>query len=737
MLRCEFCLTTAILFLGAVNCLAADRTLRFPDDRNCGTLSICPPPTESEFISGFHDFGQPSKSLGKARGTIVVSDSDFIELSLNGEETNDLGFLKKLPERSIEGMKITKAKLRTVDFERIAGLTGLRHLYLYDCSFEEPSGISEVIALPHLEWMMFSISGSEMDRSALMRWVSKCPKLRYLYDRDREFSLESIRLFKGHPERLFLQAKLGSNAMEVISALQQIPRLQALNLTIGADATDGYWKELPKLKNVELINWNGGEIDAAILKSIGGCPKLRTLRLQGGIKIKSDFPSGLPFCANLEEVGINPQSIEYTPAELHKGLCGMERLKRWPRIENADAVTLNHMGEVANLERIAISGLGKDCSIEQIERILRKKTLRAIDLSDIPFSPQISGAISGCENLEFLRLTVDTFDGQYLNPAKLTKLDQLSLEVAGEATNLSELAKLESLSQLDLDLSSQSTEQYEFIRHAKSLKSLDLQTGFVDDQVASWIVENGGITGFRTLQNCVMTDAGVGKLAACKSLQRLSIGGFITRDAVKSLLRLPELLSLHLCSDLLSSEDRNELKNSFKSLERVSFSDMQTTFGKIVVGIDGIWRNREPAWQDSMDSLEGSDLRAMFWESLNDAELKKYEEKVVLVDFWGTWCGPCLALEPELIRMQQKLGRQGFHVLAIHSTRGDVNLDDYLKRKPKPWQNIRDENSVLEQRFHVPNWPSLYLFDRNGKLQAAKVHRLNLESSVKKLLDRN
>ena len=87
--------------------------------------------------------------------------------------------------------------------------------------------------------------------------------------------------------------------------------------------------------------------------------------------------------------------------------------------------------------------------------------------------------------------------------------------------------------------------------------------------------------------------------------------------------------------------------------------------------------------------------------------------------------------------MQQKLGGQGFHVLAIHSTRGDVNLDDYLKRKPKPWQNIRDENSVLEQRFHVPNWPSLYLFDRNGKLQAAKVHRLNLESSVKKLLDRN
>ena len=53
MLRREFCLTTAILFLGAVKCLATDRTLTFPEDRNYGTLSICPPPTESEFISGF------------------------------------------------------------------------------------------------------------------------------------------------------------------------------------------------------------------------------------------------------------------------------------------------------------------------------------------------------------------------------------------------------------------------------------------------------------------------------------------------------------------------------------------------------------------------------------------------------------------------------------------------------------------------------------------------------------
>ena len=107
--------------------------------------------------------------------------------------------------------------------------------------------------------------------------------------------------------------------------------------------------------------------------------------------------------------------------------------------------------------------------------------------------------------------------------------------------NLDELTKLKSLSQLELNLSYQSTECYEFIRQAKSLRSVRLDSGFVDDQVASWIVENGGITSFDAGQNCVMTDVGIETLAECNSLKHLSVGGFVTRVAVERLLRLPSL----------------------------------------------------------------------------------------------------------------------------------------------------------------------------------------------------
>jgi hypothetical protein len=72
--------------------------------------------------------------------------------------------------------------------------------------------------------------------------------------------------------------------------------------------------------------------------------------------------------------------------------------------------------------------------------------------------------------------------------------------------------------------------------------------------------------------------------------------------------------------------------------------------------------------------------------------------------------------------------------LGIHSKHAVETLDDYLRKNPKPWPNLRDTNGDLAEAFAVPHYPGLYLFDRQGKLRVAVPFRPGLESAIQKLL---
>ncbi len=88
--------------------------------------------------------------------------------------------------------------------------------------------------------------------------------------------------------------------------------------------------------------------------------------------------------------------------------------------------------------------------------------------------------------------------------------------------------------------------------------------------------------------------------------------------------------------------------------------------------------------------------------------------KVVLVDFWASWCEPCAAEMPVLDRLHQQYGRQGFSVIGVSQDRDVANVRQFLGRHRVSFPIVHDASHQVAGRYSPGRMPSSYLIDRNG-----------------------
>ena len=93
--------------------------------------------------------------------------------------------------------------------------------------------------------------------------------------------------------------------------------------------------------------------------------------------------------------------------------------------------------------------------------------------------------------------------------------------------------------------------------------------------------------------------------------------------------------------------------------------------------------------------------------------------KVVYVDFWASWCGPCKKSFPFMNALQTKYRAQGFEVLAVNLDAKRDDADKFLAEVPAQFTVAFDAKGDVAKRFDVKSMPSSYLVGRDGKIIAA------------------
>lgn len=117
--------------------------------------------------------------------------------------------------------------------------------------------------------------------------------------------------------------------------------------------------------------------------------------------------------------------------------------------------------------------------------------------------------------------------------------------------------------------------------------------------------------------------------------------------------------------------------------------------------------------------------------------IANYKGKVVLIDFWATWCGPCVGELPNVLKAYEKFHGQGFEIIGVSLDSDEGKLKSFIADKKMTWQQFFDGKgwgNKLAAKYGIQSIPATYLLDGEGKIIGKGMRGEALAEAVEKAL---
>jgi peroxiredoxin/Leucine-rich repeat (LRR) protein len=346
---------------------------------------------------------------------------------------------------------------------------------------------------------------------------------------------------------------------------------------------------------------------------------------------------------------------------------------------------------------------------EDLTVIKGLNSLEELWIQNSPITNKCLSCLSDLKSLRKLLLNNGRGDGNmevtgsglaYIKELPLTYLKLYRLKL--DESRLIHLAGLKQLEELDVQRMPLRDEDLAVIGKLTKLKQLFFDSDTVSDGAMEYLA---GLTALEDFSPWIsMTDDGLSHLINLEKLQRLQIKGNITEKGLSHLAKLKALRNLRIVSaNDFSNAGMEQLQKNLPMLQRLNVAKDRKIMGPPRTGT--------LAPRFSVKTIDDKEIT-----------LEDYHGKVVLLYFWGTWCGPCVASTPGLKKLYEQLCQyDGFAMIGLAIDNDESGIRRHIEQYGLTWPQVRlGLNSQVAEDYGISAVPAYILVGPDGRVLLSK-----------------